>query len=157
MRLVPIPLSTVGVLHEVLFPLHREVFGSQPHIDPEIKSPEPKKEIAAVISGARSNEELPSHFRQRTLYEKSLCVRTSVGHVVQLQAVDGRAGQSLIDRRQVGLAMEDDVHGVFRLASGVEPPTCCAVQPEVDCSRSPTRRPTRWGHARSSPSYSSIR
>ena len=76
MRLVPIPLSTVRVLHEVLFPLHREVFGAQPHLDPEIKSPEPKKEIAAVNCGARSNEELPSHVRQRTLYEKSLCVTT---------------------------------------------------------------------------------
>jgi hypothetical protein len=75
MRLIPISLSTAIVLHEVLSPLHHEAVGPQPHIDSEIKTPDREKAIVALARGSSGTEELPGHFRQRTLYQKSLRVK----------------------------------------------------------------------------------
>jgi hypothetical protein len=75
MRLIHISLSTAIVLHEVLSPLHNDAFGLQPHVDSEIKTPDREKAIVASPRGSSGTEELPGHFRQRTLYQKSLRVK----------------------------------------------------------------------------------
>jgi len=83
-------LSTAIILHEVLSPLHHEGVEPQPHIDSENNFHERKKAIAGVISGDSSGiGETPGHFRQRTLYTKSLRVtktRNRRGKIATLDA-----------------------------------------------------------------------
>ena len=75
-KLIPITLSAAVVLHEILTPLQHDATEPQPHIDSENNFPECKRAIPGVISGSGSGTgELPGHFRQRTLYTKSLRVK----------------------------------------------------------------------------------
>lgn len=88
MRLIPISLSTAIVLHQVLSPLYHEAVGSQPHIDSEIRTPDREKAIVASARGSSGTEELPGHFRQRTLYQKSLRVKKYRNKIEQIEMLE---------------------------------------------------------------------
>src|ERR1700676_618957 len=60
------------LINKAMAPLHGETV--IPHVDSENNFPECRKEMIASSGGSSDTGELPGHFRQRTLYTKSLRV-----------------------------------------------------------------------------------
>lgn len=83
---IRISLSTALLLHEVAAPFHGETVIL--HIDSENNFPECRKEMIASSGGNNDTGELPGHFRQRTLYTRSLRVKKTGNKREKLDMLD---------------------------------------------------------------------